>query len=164
MGRWWAALIVALAGAGCGAEGPQGDYGVRPGQVEAMAAVLEVYGASDLAPPPVRWVSGVSLDCVQEANGKPGFSDPEGRPGYALAVNCLGGMVSRGELYLPLHEGESWDRTYVAHELMHWLKGARGGDGDGEHTGPEWEWNGLEALVNRGNAALGPGWPNDSGP
>lgn len=157
-----ALLFAGIILCGCGADGPAGDYSAKPGQAEAVSAVLEVYGASDVTPPAIRWVSGKDLDCVQEANGKPGFSDPSGHRGDALTVACLGGWTENGgDIVLPLHDSESWDRTYVAHELMHWLKGTHG-DPDAGHAGPEWEWNGNDALVSRGNAALGPGFPNDS--
>jgi hypothetical protein len=125
-------LALGVLSAGCSpppppepAAAPPGVPGEVTGQVLALQAVLDSYGApAGTAPPGVLWVA--DLDCP----GGTAWRWSDGR--------CVRGVfqpASPGTVSVARWPGALLPQVSLAHETLHWLLFATTGDGNEGHTG-----------------------------
>lgn len=141
-------LLAALLALLVGCYPAHGPGEVEPahveGQDEAVALVLETYGApAALGAPWVRWRRGAELDCGGQAWAAPG-------------LGCVDGLHVAGddEVQVALPAGVRMSSTSLTHELAHWLLYQTTGDHDDGHR-IEAVWaRTSDALVWRAEAAL----------
>jgi hypothetical protein len=124
-----AALVAALNG--CGHVPTPGRIFEMPCQQGAELVVwTDVYGRTD-KPPAVRWVLEHEQDCVDPTSGRGAFWFP--------GAGCHEGLtLSPYEVTVSWHDGDTYDFSAFAHELLHAAQW-RQGIWDPQHVRPEWD-------------------------
>lgn len=108
------ALLLLLAGVAC-APPVTVTTDAKPGQAEAVALALGIYGAAGT--PSIAWAEGWQLTCQAGT----GFFDPR------VAGECLGGSfdVANGQVWVAWPAGAQHVRDVagdLAHELAHFVR------------------------------------------
>jgi hypothetical protein len=138
-------LLAALLLAACASQVPY-TRAARPCQAEAVDLVWhQVLGRTD-RPPDVWWVPPAAQTCgVPTATGARGF--------VATTGACVGGVSWRDGADLVWYG--SWERTALAHELVHVAQARDGLPQDVDHHTAPFLPGGALAVANARLAAAG---------
>lgn len=126
-----AAVVCGLLTLGSGCMPVQLSNAPRPGQAQAVALILEAYGAPKTKVPPILWIESPWLDC-------------EDGLGWTVGERCWNGVTSISERHGPYQVKVAWpegatritdsrgpfEESNLAHELCHVVFD------DSDHVGP----------------------------